>query len=281
MMQGSGTEQIRARKTRLSAGLKLYWLLISSSMRAKMQYKFDFVTSTIIQAFMGTYDYMVTLAILWRFKTVAGWNIYEVGILYAISKIGWGLYRAFLEEVDRFEGYIVRGEFDSILIRPWPSLFTLISRNFEINRLSFVMQGSVIMAISVRPLLATGALTWAEVGHLGLACLWTALIFCAVGIATSAAAFVIVRVEELQVFTQNATQTASLYPLEIYPNWLKYMLLTVIPLSVGNYVPVRYLLDKGGTWFSLAAPPAAAAVTMAVAVKLWHLGETRYHSTGS
>ena len=132
MMQGSGTEQIRARKTRLSAGLAVLAPHIVQH-ESKMQYKFDFVTSTIIQAFMGTYDYMVTLAILWRFKTVAGWNIYEVGILYAISKIGWGLYRAFLEEVERFEGYIVRGEFDSILIRPWPSLFTLISRNFEIN----------------------------------------------------------------------------------------------------------------------------------------------------
>ena len=156
------------------------------------------------------------------------------------SKIGWGLYRAFLEEVDRFEGYIVRGEFDSILIRPWPSLFTLISRNFEINRLSFVMQGSVIMAISVRPLLATGALTWAEVGHLGLACLWTALIFCAVGIATSAAAFVIVSGRTASLHSERDADRFSV-SLEIYPNWLKYMLLTVI-LSVGNYVPVRYLL---------------------------------------
>ena len=51
------------------------------------------------------------------------------------------------------------------------------------------------------------------------------------------------------------------------------------PPERGDYVPVRYF-DKGGTWFSLAAPLAAAAVTMAVAVAL-ALGETRYHSTGS
>ena len=83
------------------------------------------------------------------------------------------------------------------------------------------------------------------------------------------------------MFTQNATSTATLYPLEIYPAWLRNMLLYFIPLGVGNYIPVRYLLGKGGTWLNLVAPAIAALVSLAVAVKLWQVGETRYHSTGS
>ncbi|MGI6666613.1 MAG: ABC transporter permease [Bacillota bacterium] len=266
---------------RLSAVVRLYVLLISAAVRAKMQYKFDFVTSTLLETLMGTYDYLIAVVALWRFHTVAGWNIYEIGLLYSVSKIGWGLYRAFLEEVDRFEGYIVRGDFDSILIRPYPSLFVLASRNFAVTRLSYVIQGAAIMVISLRPLLRSGVLNWAGVVHLALALLWTTILFCAVGIATSAAAFIIVRIEELQVFTQNATSTATLYPLEIYPAWLRNMLLYFIPLGVGNYIPVRYLLGKGGTWLNLAAPGVAAFVSLAVAVRLWHIGEARYHSTGS
>ncbi len=266
---------------RLIGLIRLYALLISAAVRAKMQYKFDFVTSTLLESLMGAYDYMVALAALWRFHTVAGWNIYEVGLLYSVSKIGWGLYRTFLEEVDRFEGYIVRGDYDSILVRPYPSLFVLASRNFALERLSFVIQGAAVMVISLKGLLASGVLSLASVFHLLLAIVWTTLLFSAVGIATSAAAFVIVRIEELQVFTQNATSTASLYPLEIYPAWLRNMLLYVIPLGVGNYIPVRYLLGKGGTWLNLAVPAVVALLSIMLAVWLWRLGETRYHSTRS
>lgn len=267
--------------SRLSAILRLYGILISASLRSRMQYKFDFVASTLIQALMGTYDYLIALVVIWRFKSIAGWDIYEVGLLYSVSRIGWGLYRAFLEEIDQFETYIVSGEFDSILVRPYPSLFVLMTRNFAVNRLSYVIQGSAIMAISARALMASGKLAWAGVAHLVLACLWTAGLFSAVGIATSAAAFVIVRIEELQVFTQNATATATLYPLDIYPRWLKLLLLGVIPLGIGNYVPVRYLLGKGGTWLSLVLPGAVTAVSLALALRLWRMGESRYHSTGS
>ncbi|HHY45249.1 MAG TPA: ABC transporter permease [Firmicutes bacterium] len=261
--------------------IRLYGLLISGAVRAKMQYKFDFIASILLETVMGAYDYMVAVAALWRFHTIAGWNIYEVGLLYSVSKIGWGLYRAFLEEVDRFEGYIIRGDFDAILTRPYPSLFVLASRNFAMERLSFVIQGTAILVISLRNLLGLGVLDWSGVLHLGLAILWTTLITCAIGIATSAAAFIIVRVEELQVFTQNAPGTATLYPLEIYPTWLRNMLLYFIPLGVGNYIPVRYLLGKGGSWLNLVAPAVTAAISLAVAVRLWHLGEVRYHSTGS
>ena len=84
---------ICARLKRLVGLTRLYGLLISAAVRAKMQYKFDFVASTLIESVMGAYDYMVAVVALLRFHTIAGWNIYEVGLLYAISKIGWALPR--------------------------------------------------------------------------------------------------------------------------------------------------------------------------------------------
>jgi ABC-2 type transport system permease protein len=246
-----------------------------------MQYKFDFITSTVVQALMGLYDYFVIAVILWKFRTVFSWNVYEIGLLYAISRIGWGLYRLFCEEIERFENYIVRGDFDSILIRPWPSLYVLLSRNIDLTRLGWLVQGLGVGAISASALLRAGALSWAGVGHLVIASVSTGFLFLAVGLATASAAFKIVRIEELQVFTENASSTATLYPLDIYPGWLKRLLLWVIPLGAGNYVPVRYLLGKGGTWLNLAVPPVAATVSLFVALRLWHLGESRYHSTGS
>ncbi len=138
------------RNSRLLAGTRLYWVLASASLRAKMQYKFDFVTSTIIQALMGTYDFFLVAVILWKFREVAGWDIYEIGLLFAVSRVGYGFYRVFCNELEQFEGYIVRGDFDSILIRPWPSLFVLLSRSVDLSRLTWVVQGAKSYFVPVR-----------------------------------------------------------------------------------------------------------------------------------
>lgn len=268
-------------KSRLLLGIRLYWVLISASVRAKMQYKFDFITSALMQTFMGLYDYLVVAVILWKFRTVNGWDIYEIGLLYAVAKIGWGLFRMVGEELDKFEGYIVRGDFDSVLVRPWPSLFVLLARNIDLTRSGWILEGLVVGSVSVPSLLSSGALTWGEVGIIALASLCTACIYMAIGIATASAAFKIVRIEELQVFAENAPGTAVLYPLEIYPAWLRWTLLSVIPLAAGNYVPVRYVLGKGGASWSLALPPLTATASLLVAGLLWKAGERRYHSTGS
>jgi len=268
-------------KSRFLSGIRLYWILISASIRAKMQYKFDFISTLLVQMSVGLYDYIIVAAILWKFRTVSGWNIYEIGLLYSVAKIGWGLFRVVGEELDKFEGYIVRGDFDSVLVRPWPSLYVLLARNIDLTRCGWILEGLAVASISVPPLLSTGALTAGEMGILALAALCTGGIYMAIGIACASAAFKIVRIEELQVFAENAPGTAVLYPLEIYPGWLRRILLTAIPLAVGNYIPVRYLLEKGGTVWNLALPPLAAIASLLIAGILWKAGERCYHSTGS
>jgi len=267
--------------SRIRAGLRLYVRLLSCSIRAKMQYRFDFLASSIIQATMGLYDFLLVAVILWKFKSVAGWNIYEVGLLYAASRAGYGIYRMVCNELERFEHYIVNGEFDSILVRPYPTLFVLLSRDFDFARITWLIQAGALSALCAGPLIRGGALTWGGLLHIALTSVWSALLYAAVALATAAAAFWIVRIEELQVFTLNATGSATLYPLDIYPRWMRAALLYVIPLGMGNYVPIRYLLGKGGNASSLVLPPFVAVCSLLIAYRLWLWGETRYHSTGS
>lgn len=266
---------------RLSAALRLYWILASASVRAAMQYKLDFVSTSIIQAVTGAFDYYFLAVILWKFDTVAGWNIYEIGLLFAVSKIGIGIYRVLSEELEQFERYMVQGEFDSVLIRPWPSLFVLLSRKVDLSRFALALQGIGVASISLPYLVRTGQLTWGELALLAMACLCSAMLFFIVGLATASAAFWIVRIDELQTFTQNAPSVATQHPLEIYPGWLRVVLLTLLPFGVGNYVPVVYLLGKGGTWMNLVWPVLSCAVGLFVSLKLWHKGEAAYQSTGS
>lgn len=261
--------------------LRLYGRLAAASLRARMQYKMDFLMSTFLYGMLTVSDFLMLAAIMLRFREVGGWNIYEVGLLYGMSWIAMGLYRTFAPELHNFDRYIVYGEFDSLLVRPWPTLLTLLGRNFEPHRLGAAVQGGIILWISVSHLTQAGVLDGLDVAYIVAASIVGALIPFGLSLFTATLAFWVVRTGELQPFTMYAPVTASQYPLTVYPRWLRLLLSSILPVAFINYIPAQYLLGKGGSVWSLVAAPAFGVAFVTVAYAFWRLGERHYHSTGS
>ncbi len=263
------------------AAIRLYVQLVSASLRAQMQYKVDFLVSLFFDAILQSVDFALLAAIMLRFPEIAGWTIYEIGILYGMSWIAMSLYRTLAPELHDFEAYIIQGTFDSLLIRPWPTLMVLLSRNLELRKLGGALQGFVVFWISTNHLLAAGRIGWTDVLiMLGLAAIGTLIAF-SISLATATFAFWIGRSDDLQTFTMFAPITASQYPLTVFPGWLKGLLSSILPVAFINFVPVQYLLGKGGSVWSLASSPIAACICLTVAYSFWRYGERHYHSTGS
>lgn len=263
------------------AAFRLYFKLVSASLRAQMQYKVDFLVSLSFQAALQAVDFALLAAIMLRFPEIAGWNIYEVGLLYGTASIALSLYRTIAPELHDFDRYIVQGTFDSLLIRPWPTLMVLLSRNLDLQRLGGALQGALIFGISARRLAAEGAIGSMEIWIMAALALVGTLIPFSLALITASCAFWFGRSADLQTFTMFAPITASQYPLTIYPGWLRTLLLSILPVGFINYIPIRFLLGKGGSWWSLAASPVAAAAAFLVAYSFWSLGHRHYHSAGS
>lgn len=67
----------------------------------------------------------------------------------------------------------------------------------------------------------------------------------------------------------------------IYPQWLRTVLLTVIPVGFANYVPALYILrGEYGPW-AIAGTAVFAFLFLALGLRFWRLGLSRYQSTGS
>jgi ABC-2 type transport system permease protein len=246
-----------------------------------MQYKMDFIASSITYGLIMVIDYLLLSLILYRFDHVKGWGIYEIGLLYGIASVGISLYRMFAPEIHDFERYMIHGEFDSLLIRPVSPLFLLLSRNLDLNRIGGVFQGILILGVSLWGLYRHGSLTLLLIIYLPIS-LITAMIIClSLGLMTATVAFWIQQVKELQVFTIYAPYNAANYPINIYPAWLKALFFTVIPVAFVNYVPVIYLLEKGGKWYYLILSPAVALLLFFISLSFWNIGIRHYHSTGS
>ncbi|CAI6084350.1 hypothetical protein PAECIP112173_04258 [Paenibacillus sp. JJ-100] len=258
----------------------LYKILIRTSIRSRMQYKFNFVLGAILAALIQISEFLMVALVLHKFGAIKGWSLYEIGYLFAIMTLSKTLYRTFGNEVHHLEKYLVGGELDQLLTRPMPVLLALMPQNFRIM-IGEVLQGGFILCWSLAGMMYSGQIGWTVIPLSLLVIVTGAIILFSIGLATATLGFWTTRIEELQVITEDAARTAAQYPLTLYPEWMSSLLLTVIPVGFVNYIPSLYLLrGEGGMWV-LALIVGVALVCLAASLRFWAFGMTKYQSTGS
>lgn len=263
----------------MRAGFRLYRRLVAASWRAVLQYKFSFFVSVFLNCWLTVTDFLVVLTIVYSTKTVGGWNLAQIGVIYGIVGISAAFFRTFGSELHMFQDYIIRGEFDGILLRPWPSLLVLLSRRIEFFRLGGVIQSGTVLLLSLHHLGGPQILGWRYFYLLLLPLSGTVIIF-GISVAIAACAFWFGRVRDLQTLAFYAANYAASYPTSIYPSWMR-ALLTLIPVTFVGYVPARFALGLGGSAWHLVLPWIVAALTWVLSLMLWRAGEAAYQSSGS
>ncbi|NGZ75130.1 ABC transporter permease [Saccharibacillus alkalitolerans] len=260
--------------------IKLYLLLVRTSIRSRMQYRFNFAFGTILAAFIQLSEFLMIAIVLAKFGAVRGWSVHEVGYLFAVMTLSKMLYRTFADEVHHLERYLVEGELDQLLTKPLPVLLSLMPRGFRLMP-GELLQGGGILAWALGAMLAGGQVTWWAVPQTLFAVLTGAVVLFAIGLATATCGFWTTRISMLQNMTEDAAQTAARYPLTLYPGWMSGLLLTALPVGLVNYVPALYILrGELGAWvFPLLA--AAACLAVLLALRFWKFGISKYQSTGS
>lgn len=260
--------------------VRLYIRLAGASLRSRMQYKLNFVLTALLASFITVAEFLTVAVVLLKFETVQGWTIYEIGYLYAVLNLSRYVYRLLAAEVNAFDKYLVEGLFDQLLLRPVPILLVLMTRNFR-PMLGEFIQGLTVLAVCLHHLISIGQITlWAIPLTAVMIASGSAIVF-SVGLATAACGFWTQRIDDLQVLTDNAPTTACQFPLSIFPEWVRGLLLFVVPLGFVAYVPSLYIIrGEYGPWV-LGAACAVSAVCLAASLRFWSFGVARYQSTGS
>ncbi|MFC7439962.1 ABC transporter permease [Laceyella putida] len=261
--------------------LKLYGVLVRASLRASMQYKTDFLLSALSHGIIMVTDFVLLAAILLKFDDIVGWSLAEVGLLYGISTITMSLYRLLAPELHEFEKYMIQGEFDQLLIRPVSPLFLLLARKLDLGRIGGVVQGVLVLGYSFTHLGTSLKVVWELLLYLPITLLSGLLISFALSIVTATVGFWTERIRDFQSFTLYAPYNAANFPLSIYPDWLKGLFLSILPVGFMNYLPIATLLGKGGHPLTLFISPFFACVFLAGALGFWRFGLRHYHGTGS
>jgi ABC-2 type transport system permease protein len=263
--------------------LRLYFRLLGAQLRSEMQYRTSFMAELFGSFLITGLDFVAIAILLTRFQAIGGWTLTEVALLYGASAISLSLAELFVGAFDDFDKWVVRGEFDRVLIRPLGVVFQMLAGALPLRRLGRMSQGLIVLIYALSTLRpAWGAGQWL---YLAVMLAGGALFFMAIFITGATMAFWTPQTAELtNIFTYGG-QFMTSYPMHIYEEWMRAVFTFVIPMAFINYYPALYLLGKPDpfglpAWLPFLAP-VVAVIAFAAAIMFWRVGVRRYQSTGS
>jgi ABC-2 type transport system permease protein len=277
---------MRCRPMQLRYNWLIYRKLIGAQVRAQMQYRASFVLEMIAQ-FAGTFlDFVVVIILFSRLTALGGWTLPEVGLLYGISSVAFGLADMVIAGFDYayFGPNMVRfGEFDRVLIRPASAFVQVLTAQFTLKRLGRIGQGGIVL---IWALIALGGWTPFKLAYLAIIIMSAAFFFGGLFVFGSGLSFWIVESMETMNVATYGGQFMTQYPMTIYGDFIRSFFTFVIPMALVNYYPTLWLLDKpdplGGPIALLAfMAPFICLLMFAIGVQLWRTGVRHYASTGT
>ena len=260
--------------------LALYWRFIQLSMRAQLQYRASFIMLTL-GSFIGIgVEFLGVLALFDRFGTLRGWTLAEVALFYGVIHASFAVAEASARGFDVFPAMVKSGDFDRVLLRPRTTTFQIAAKEMQLMRVGRLSIGAIALFWAVRSLAGLRsplALLLIAETLAGAVCLFFGLF-----VVQGAMSFWTVETLELMnVLTYGGTETAQ-YPLAIFTAGFRRFFTWVVPFGLISYVPLSAALGRT----SIASPlpwlaPIGGPVALAVAMRFWEYGVSRYRSTGS
>jgi ABC-2 type transport system permease protein len=257
--------------------------LVGAKIRSGWQYRASFWLFLLSQTLVMCLDFAVILSIFTKVDSVGGWSALEVSLLYGLAGAAFGMADTFVSAVENASKHIKAGTFDLFLLRPVSPLLNLTASEFELRRIGRILQPLVVLVIAIALL----DIDWtpAKVALVPITFVAGTVIFSAVWIVTSAAAFWTVEGKEMgNAFTYGGSQ-ATQYPMDVLGDWLQRLFTFVFPLAFVAYLPASEILGKPTPLdlpdWTVWASPLVALVAAAAALTIWRTAIRHHQSTGS
>ena len=263
--------------------LKLTWLTIKKDFKSAASYK----TSFILNMFSQLLEYVARFAIIFivvsKFGNINGWNQYEVMLLYGISLAAYSLSGfLFYDLAVPLPRTILSGAFDEYLVKPVRIFPYLISTKFNKGYLSHLTLSLILISICFAKLSININLN--ILGIIFIIIFSGALVYASFFMISTIPAFFIGKTDGIfkSIFFFRSMIN---YPISIYPNFLKFILIYILPYGMINFFPVQILLEKNDLiYFSksvMYVSPVIGVSFFSLSILLFNIGIKYYKGSGS
>jgi ABC-2 type transport system permease protein len=256
--------------------LKLF--IINSKIRISrsIQYRFDFIAGIIVSLGLSSIGPVVQLIIFTRTNGYPGWELKQIILFQGVLLLWLGLKDMLFGSIrPEFDRIIRNGEFDRLLLKPYPPIGVILTGGFYYYGIGPVLAGLAVITYScislgqtINPLqilLFLGFMLLGIIFYLGIL-----VFYCVITVRL----YYTGRLSEIF----DKFLTFSQYPVEIFNMILRVGFLTVIPLAIWVYFPAQSLLNRLDITALIGA--IFSLLTFLVSLRLWNYCLMKYSSAG-
>lgn len=233
----------------------LYKAFFRASFIADMEFRANFLVRIVTDIFWYIAQ-ILTFEVLYRHTTMIGnWNLSQTRVFLGILFVIDAVYMVLLSEnLDRFSDKVRKGDLDLLLAKPVNAQFMV-----SLQRVNTAIMGNMLIAFSwmIFSLSQLPEFSWWRLLWLILLIPCGVTVIYALRFMMGALAVIFTRSENIQ-FMWYQLYKLGMRPDSIYFPWLKFIILTIVPVGVIASVPARALLDPPNyllfVWVLVLAP---------------------------
>jgi ABC-2 type transport system permease protein len=253
--------------------LRLIRVFFLVNIAGELAYRINFLFS-FFESVVGLGFTLAGMAIIFSYTdSLNGWRPAEILALVGVYSLIGGIIRvAILPGMEQLTQSVRDGTFDFTLTKPEDAQLIVSISRIGVWKIVDIFLGIVILIIALVQLGGSiGGLQAVEF----LAMLLTgSVIVYSFFLILATLAFWLVRVENvLTIFL--SVYHAGRWPLSLYPGWLRYGLIFIIPVAFATTIPVEALTSRLN-WVTLVAAFTAAVVLFSLSRAFWKFGLKHY-----
>ncbi|MHC5068387.1 MAG: ABC transporter permease [Planctomycetota bacterium] len=252
-------------------------------LKRRLAYRGDLVIQSLDELLRGALAFLMVKVYMSRTTALHGWSEAEILFILGFSLVPLALFHCFCGNLYQLAGrYLIQGQFDRILLRPYPSFLQVCFDRIAIEDLSGAVLGVGLMIMSAQD----GALDHFGLGDLALLlfmllCAFTIVV--AVFMSFAATSFWFDDRVGMMPPVYNLMEFGR-WPTGIYHEALRILITAAIPFAFCGFYPASLFLrdsPERATFAYAVATPAVAIIAITLACTLWRCGIRRYGSVGN
>ena len=244
-------------------------LSIKYSLMREMLNKASFI-SNIVFMILNNSAMIVQWIVLFTLKdNFGGYSFKQVLLLWGIASGTYGIAHFFFKKSFDLSNIINTGKLDAYIVQPKNILISVITSDIQTSAIGDMLFALIMYLLYGFTL--KGMLLYI------LFCITGGLILVSISVIFNSLSFWFNNTETFSDTGNSLMVSFATYPDGIFKGLAKYLLFTIIPVGIANYIPVKIITNFNGYLLIINILVCALLVTLAFIV--FYRGIKRYSST--
>ncbi|HEY2981587.1 MAG TPA: ABC-2 family transporter protein [Anaerolineales bacterium] len=258
--------------------VRLYFIISAQYIKARMQYRADFIISSVGMFFSS----LATLGVFWvlynSITDLAGWSFMDMIFIYAFYMIAISPMQILFDHIWQIRFHLQQGTFLKYYFRPMNMMFYYMSEIFDLKGLTQLLAGILLLIYASINL----GLDWTpvRVALLGMTLFSAALVQISVIVLAGCAAFWVLDSYPVLGLAWRLREFAP-YPMNIFDGAFRIAFTFIIPIGFVAFYPSQLFLRPAEVSPLVYFSPVIGIGLFALTYWVWTKGVNSYSGTGS